>query len=103
MSQNLNILDLFWPSEVQLRQSVVEMWLECTRVLHELLLILVLMYCSEIIYGWRKRGLYLWLYKWTTSMFFLRNKTMDKIQNARKRELCGVTKPVDKRIDEWVM
>ena len=34
---------------------------------------------------------------------FLGNKTMDKVPNARRKELCGVTKPVDKRIDEWVM
>ena len=30
-------------------------------------------------------------------------RRMDKVQNARLRELCGVTKGVDERIDEGVL
>ena len=30
-------------------------------------------------------------------------RRMDKVPNARKRELCGVTKGVEERIDERVL
>ena len=37
-----------------------------------------------------------------TKSYGRKNKVMDKVMNAQIRELCGVTKGVDERIDEGV-
>ena len=49
--------------------NINSLQLECSRVLHESLLVPVLKYGSET-YGERRRGLGLGLYRWTTSEVF---------------------------------
>ena len=51
----------------------------------------------------RKRGLELRLYRWANIKGLIGIKMMDKGPNARIKELCGVTKDVDERIDEGVL
>ena len=70
-------------------------------VLYETLLVPVLMYGSETLI-W-KEGRYKIM---VVQMYNLRGllgiRRMDRVPNARIRELCGVTKGVDERIDEGV-
>ena len=62
MSRNLNTRDVFWTNQIQMKQSLVgkrvagtirskvnarDLQLECTKVLHETLLVPVLMYDNE--------------------------------------------------------
>ena len=78
------------------------MQLECARVLHESLLVPVLMYGSETMIRKKERSRIR-----TVRMDNLRDilsiKRMDKVPNARIRELCGVPKGVDERISEGVL
>ena len=55
-----------------------DLQLECARVLHEALLMPALVYSSE-------------------------KMRMNKVQNAQIRELCGVMKGVDERMEEGVL
>ena len=77
--------------------------LECARVLHETLLTPVLMYSSETLI-WKERGRSRIR---AVQIDNLRNllgiRRTDRVPNARIRELCGVTKGVDERIDEGVL
>ena len=73
-----------------------DLQLKCARVLHETLLIPVLTYDNETML-WKEKerpvqmdNLRVW--------FSIRR--MDRVPNLRIRELCGVTKGVDKRIDD---
>ena len=53
---------------------------------------------------WReKKGLGFGLYRWTTSEVSWVSMRMDKVPNARVRQLCGVTNGVDEKIDEDVL
>ena len=63
------------------------MQLECARALHETLLVPVLMYGSEKMI-WKEKE---------------KSLELDRVPNARIRELYGVTKEVDESIDEGVL
>ena len=75
--------------------------LECARVLHETLLVPVHMYGSETML-WkeeRSRGKAAQM----DNLVGLRGiRRMDRVPNARIRELCGATKGVDEKIEEIV-
>ena len=76
--------------------NVRSLQLECATVLHESLLVLVLMYGSET-RSWIR----------AVQMDNLRGllgiRRMDEVPNARIRQLCGMTKGVDQKIDEGVL
>ena len=83
--------------------NVRSLHLECARVLHESLLMPVLTYSS---------GTMIWREKErsrirTVQMDNLRGplgiRRIDKVPNTRIRQLCGVTKGVDEKIDEGVL
>ena len=71
MSLNLNNCGVFWTNQAQMEQNAVGWYraggglqvpsgllqLECTRVLHETLLVPVLMYALRQCYGRRRRDL----------------------------------------------
>ena len=65
--------------------------LECARVLHETLLVLVIMYSIETM---------LWKEERSRVKGLLGIKRIDSVPNARIRELCRVKKGLDERIDE---
>ena len=73
---------------------------ECTRIFHETLLLPVLMYVSETML-WREKER---SRERAVQMDNLRGlvgiRRMDSVPNARMRELCGVRKVLDERIDE---
>ena len=71
--------------------------------MHRTLLVPVLLYGSETIYGRRMRKLELGLYICTTSRGLLDIRRMDRVQNAWIRESCGVTKRINERIDESIL
>ena len=73
--------------------------LECARVLHEPLLVLVLMYGSETMI-WRSsiRAAQLKNHRGLLGI-----RRIDKVPNAWIRQLCGVTKGVDEKLDEGVL
>ena len=60
-------------------------------VLHETFLVSILMYGVRQCYEKRRRDLELWLYRWT------------RVLNGWIRELCGVKRGLDGRIDEGVL
>ena len=77
-----------------------DLQLECARVLHKTLLVPVLMYGSEKML-WKENersGI-----RAVNLRGFLGIRKRDRVLNARIRELCGVTKGVDERIDEGVV
>ena len=76
--------------------------LECTRVLHELLLVPVLTYGSEIMIWKEKERSRIWAVQIGNLRGMLGIRRMDKVPNARIRQLCGVTKSVEEKIDEGV-
>ena len=77
--------------------------LECARVLHESLLVLVLTYGSETMI-WRGKERYrIRTVQINNPRGLLSIKRMDKVPNAQIRQLCGVTKSVDEKIDEGVL
>ena len=80
-------------------QVLVCLWLmlgvcsfECARILHKTLLVPVLMYGSETM---------IWMEEERSRMDKLRNvlgiRRMDRVPNARTRELCGMAKGVKER------
>ena len=77
--------------------------LECARFLHESLLVPVLTYGIETMI-WREKEISRIR---SVNMYKLRDlmciRIMDKVLNARIRQLCGGTKGVDERIDEGVL
>ena len=67
-----------------------EMQLECTRVLHETLLVPLLMYCSETML-WKEKERYRVMAVQVANLKGLLGiRMMHRIQNARIRELYGV-------------
>ena len=77
------------------------MQLECARVLHETLFAPVPMYGNETIL-WKERSRIRAVHM-DNLRGLLGIRRMDRVQNVRIRELCGVTKgEVDDRIDEGV-
>ena len=75
--------------------------LSCARVFHELLLVPVLMYGDETMI-WKEEKSRIKAVQMDSLRGLLVIRRMDKAPNARIRELYGVTKEVDNRIDEGV-
>ena len=71
---------------------------ECTRVLHETFLVPFLMYDSETML-WKER-FRIKAMEMDNPRGLLGIRKMDRVPKARIRELCGVKKGVDERIDE---
>ena len=77
--------------------------IECARALHESLLMPVLTYSSETKI-WREKESYrIRAVQMDNLRGLLGIMRMNKVQNARIRQLCGVTKVVDERIDEGLL
>ena len=70
-------------------------------VLHETLLVAVLMYASETML-WKEKSR-IRAVKRDNFRGLLGIRRMDRVPNARIRELCGVKKGIDERIDEGVI
>ena len=71
--------------------------LECSRVLHELLLMPVLVYGSETVIWREKERSRIRTVHIDSLRGLLRIKRMDKIPNTWIRQFCGVTKGLDER------
>ena len=69
---------------------------------HETLLVPVLMYGSEAMI-WRDERSRVGAVQMDNLRRLLGVGRMDKVPNARMRELCGVRKDLDERIDEGVL
>ena len=72
-----------------------DLQIECVKVLHETLHVSVLTYSSETML-WKEK-------KRSRIRGLLGIRRMNRVPNARIRELSGVTKGVDERIDEGVL
>ena len=70
-------------------------------VLHKTLLVPVFMYDSETML-WKKERSKIRVAQMENLRILLYIRRMDRVPNARIRELCSVTKGVDKRIDEGI-
>ena len=79
-----------------------DLQLECARVLHETLLVPVLMYGSETMLWKEKEKSRVRAVQMDNLRGLLGIRRMGRIPNARIRELCGVSKGLDERIDEGV-
>ena len=73
--------------------------LECVGVLHQTLLVPVLMYSSETMIQKDMEKSRIRAVQMDNLRGFLGIRRMDKVLNAQIRELCRVTKGVDKRIE----
>ena len=117
MSQNLNIWDVFWLNQVHRKQKVVSGRrvagaIRCLAnprdlqlsvlVLHEILLLPVLMYGSETML-WKEEISIIMAVQMDNIRGLLGIRRMDRVPNARKRELCGMKKGLNERIDEGVL
>ena len=76
--------------------------LQCARVLHELFLVPVLTYDSEMMIYREKEMSRNRTLQMKNLKGLIGIKRMDKISNARKSQLCEVTKGGDEKIDESV-
>ena len=113
-----NTWGVFRINQVQMRQSVVGRWqvggklqvilgpwlllglqLECAIFLHETLLVSVLMFGSEAMI-WKKDKFRVRAVLMNNLRGLLGIWRTDKVPNERIYELCGVSKGVDKRINE---
>ena len=79
-----------------------DLQLECTRVVHETLLVHVLMCGNETMLWNEKKRSRVRAVQMDNLRGLLSIRRMDRVPNARIKELCGVTKGVDERIDEVV-
>ena len=75
---------------------------ECARVLHETLVVLVLMYGSKTMSWKEKEGSKIRVVQMDNPRRLLGIRRMDRVQNARIRQLCTVTNVIDERIKEGV-
>ena len=75
---------------------------ECARFLHEPLLVPVFMYGSETMLWKEKEGSRFRAVQMDNFRGLLGIRRMERVPNARIRELCGVRKGLDERIDEGV-
>ena len=73
--------------------------LESARLMHEDLVVPVLIYGSETMV-WRRKVLGLGSYGWIIFRCLLGIRRIDKMPNARVRELCEVKKRRNERVDE---
>ena len=78
------------------------MQFECARVLHETLLVPVLMYGSETMLWKEKERSKIRAVQMDNLRGFLGIWSMNRVPNARIRELCGVRRGLDERIGEGV-
>ena len=77
--------------------------LECARVLNESLLVPVLTYGNETM-KWGKEEMFrVSVVQMNNLRGLLSIRRMNKVPNAWIRQLCGVTKVVDKKIDKVVL
>ena len=83
--------------------NVRSLQLECVTVLHESLLEPILTYGSETMIWREKEGSRIRAVQMDNLRGLLGIRRMDKVPNARIRQLCGVTKGVDEKIDEGVL
>ena len=89
--------------------NAMSLQLECVMVLHESLLVPILTYGSETMIWREKERSRIWDVQMDNLRCLLGIRRMDKVPNARTRQLCGVRKGVDKKIDgvlqwrEWRM
>ena len=79
------------------------MQLECARVFHESLLVPIFTYGSETMIWKEKEKSKISAVQTDDLKSLLGIRRMNKVSNARIRELCGVTKEGDKKIDEVVL
>ena len=77
--------------------------LECVRVLHESLLVLVLTYSIETMVRGEKERSRIWAVQMDNLRGLLGIRIMDTFPNARIMQLCGGTKCVDEKIEEGVL
>ena len=80
-----------------------DLQLECARVLHESPLLSVLTYGSETIIWREKERSRIWAVQMDNLTGLLGIRRIDTVHNARIRQLCGVTKRVNEKIDEDVL
>ena len=73
--------------------------LECASVLHKFLLLLVLTYCTETMIWREKERSRIKAVKIDNLRGLLGIRRMYKVPNARIRQLCGMTKGVNERMD----
>ena len=73
--------------------------LECGRVFQELLLMPMLTYCNETMIGREKERSRIRDVQMDNLIGLLGIRRMDKVPNARIRQLYGVTNSVDEKID----
>ena len=76
--------------------------LQCARVLHETLLVPVLTYGSETML-WKKKRAWIRAVQMDNLRGLFSINKMDRVPNVRIRELWGVRKGLDERIDEGVL
>ena len=79
------------------------MQLECARILHETLLVPVVKYGSETMLWKEKERSRIRAVQMDNLKGLLDIRRMDREPNARIRELCGMTKGEDERIEEGVL
>ena len=77
--------------------------LECAMVLDELLLVLVLTYGNETMIWRKEERSWIRAVQMDNLRGLLGIRRMDKVLNAQIRQLCGVMKGVDEKIDEGVL
>ena len=61
----------------------------------------VLLYGNETLFGERRRSLEFGMCRWIRGL--LGNRRLNRVSKARIRELCGVVKGSDERIDQGVL
>ena len=77
--------------------------LECARVLHESLLVPVPTYGSEKMIWKEKEKSRIWAIQMVNLRGLMGIRRRDKVPNARIKQLCGVTKGVDEKVDKNVL
>ena len=82
--------------------NVRDLQFECARVLHETMLVTVLKYGSDTMLFKEKERSRIRNVQMVNLRDLLGIRRMDRVPNARIRELLGVTKGVDKRIDKGI-
>ena len=83
--------------------TIAHLQLECARVLHQALIVPVLTYGSETMLWKEKKRPRIRAAQMDNLRGLLGIKRMNRVSNARIRELCGVTNGVDEMIDEGVL
>ena len=86
-------------STIRFLVKVRDLQLECAKVLHETLLVTVLMYGSETMLWKEKERSRIRAVQMDNLRGLLGIRSIDRVPNARIRELCGVTKGIDENID----